>query len=78
MNLEDFNTYEQNQRMYGGSAGRKMGITYEGKNYLLPERLQQDFKELQEYYDADDWFMFDTLFEVVEATVKAYYLAGKI
>lgn len=37
----------------------------------LPERLQQ-------YYDADDWFMFDTLFEAVEATVKAYYLAGKI
>ena len=44
----------------------------------LPERLQQDFKELQKYYDADDWFMFDTLFEAVEATVKAYYLAGKI
>lgn len=44
----------------------------------LPERLQCDFKELQEYYDADDWFMFDNLFEAVEASVKAYYLAGKI
>ncbi|MDE5700308.1 MAG: hypothetical protein K2I96_23380 [Lachnospiraceae bacterium] len=44
----------------------------------LSEGLQWDFKELQEYYDADDWFVFDTLFEAVEATVKAYYLAGKI
>ncbi len=44
----------------------------------LPEGLQRDFKELQEYYDADDWFMFDTMFEAVEASVKAYYLAGKI
>lgn len=35
MKLEDFNTYEQNQRMYGGSAGRKIGIIYQGKNYLL-------------------------------------------
>lgn len=44
----------------------------------LPEGLQRDFEELQEYYEADDWFMFDTLFEAVEASVKAYYLAGKI
>ena len=44
----------------------------------LPDRLQQDFEELQGYYDADDWLMFDTVFEAVEATVKAYYLAGKI
>ncbi len=44
----------------------------------LPAELQRDFKELQEYYDADDWFMFDTVFEGVEASVKAYYLAGKI
>ena len=44
----------------------------------LPDELQRDFKELQEYYDADDWFMFDTVFEAVEASVKAYYLAGKI
>ena len=35
MKLEDFNKYQQNQRMYGGTAGRKMGITYEGKAYLL-------------------------------------------
>ena len=34
--------------------------------------------ELQEYYNAGDWFMFDTAFEAVEASVKAYYLAGKI
>lgn len=44
----------------------------------LPPALQHDFEELQEYYEADDWFMFDTVFEVVEASVKAYYLAGKI
>lgn len=44
----------------------------------LPNRLQRDFEELQGYYDAGDWLMFDTVFEAVEATVKAYYLAGKI
>ncbi len=45
---------------------------------ILPVSLQHDFEELQEYYDAGDWFMFDTVFEAVEASVKAYYLAGKI
>ncbi|MDE7424232.1 MAG: hypothetical protein K2N51_11200 [Lachnospiraceae bacterium] len=44
----------------------------------LPAGLQSDFKELQEYYDAGDWLQFDLLFEAVEASVKAYYLAGKI
>ncbi len=44
----------------------------------LPERLQRDFLELRKYYDADDWFNFDIFFEGVEATVKGYYLAGKI
>lgn len=44
----------------------------------LPVGLQNDFKELQEYYDAGDWLQFDLLFEAVEASVKAYYLAGKI
>ena len=44
----------------------------------LPESLKKDFEELQGYYDAGDWFMFDILFEAVEASVKAYYLAGKI
>lgn len=44
----------------------------------LPTGLQSDFKELQEYYDEGDWLQFDLLFEVVEASVKAYYLAGKI
>jgi hypothetical protein len=44
----------------------------------IPEPLKEDFAELQEYYDKDDWFMFDTIFEAVEARIKAYYLAGKI
>ncbi|MCI9012641.1 MAG: hypothetical protein HFI59_01605 [Lachnospiraceae bacterium] len=44
----------------------------------LPAGLQSDFQELQEYYDAADWLQFDLLFEAVEASVKAYYLAGKI
>lgn len=43
----------------------------------LPERLQRDFAELREYYDAGDWFNFDIFFEGVEATVKGYFLAGK-
>jgi len=44
----------------------------------LPKGLQHDFAELKGYYEKNDWFQFDTLFEVVEASVKAYYLAGKI
>ncbi len=44
----------------------------------FPEGLKRDFAELQEYYDAGDWLQFDLLFEAVEASVKAYYLAGKI
>ncbi len=44
----------------------------------LPDRLQRDFLELRKYYDAGDWFNFDIFFEGVEATVKGYYLAGKI
>ncbi len=44
----------------------------------LPAGLQRDFEELHEYYDAGDWLQFDLLFEAVEASVKAYYLAGKI
>lgn len=35
MEMADFNGYEQNQRMYGGTAGRKMGISYNGKDYIL-------------------------------------------
>ncbi len=28
MELINFDDFQQNQRMYGGTAGRKMGITY--------------------------------------------------
>lgn len=43
--LVDFNDYRQNQRMYGGTAGRKMGITYGGKEYLL--KFPGNLKEKQ-------------------------------
>lgn len=45
LQLEDFNNYQQNQRMYGGTAGRKMGIVYKGKDYLL--KFPGNLKEQQ-------------------------------
>lgn len=55
---------------------------YNDKSIVLPDNLpvglQNDFAELQGYYDEGDWLQFDLLFEAVEASVKAYYLAGKI
>lgn len=51
--MVDFNWYGQNQRMYGGTAGRKMGIVYEGKNYILkfPGNLkEQQMKNIQLSY----------------------------
>ena len=53
MQMVDFNRYGQNQRMYGGTAGRKMGIVYEGKNYILkfPGNLkEQQMKNIQLSY----------------------------
>lgn len=44
----------------------------------LPKELLESFAELKGYYEKDDWFQFDMLFELVEARVKSYYLAGKI
>ena len=44
----------------------------------LPGELLDAFAELKDYYDKDDWFRFDMLFDLVEARSKAYYLAGKI
>ena len=35
MELIDFDNCEQSLRVYGGSAGRKNGIVYNGKNYLV-------------------------------------------
>ena len=62
--------------------GKVMKIMYVDEQIILkddlPDGLRRDFEELQEYYSAGDWFMFDTNFEAVEASVKAYYLAGKI
>lgn len=45
MQMIDFNQFKQNQRMYGGTAGRKMGIIYEGKNYIL--KFPGNLKEQQ-------------------------------
>jgi len=45
MELVDFNNFRQNQRMYGGTAGRKMGISYNGKEYLL--KFPGNLKEKQ-------------------------------
>lgn len=45
MELINFNDFKQNQRMYGGTAGRKMGITYNGKEYLL--KFPGNLKEQQ-------------------------------
>lgn len=45
MELVNFNEYQQNQRMYGGTAGRKMGITYNGREYLL--KFPGNLKEKQ-------------------------------
>jgi hypothetical protein len=53
MHLIDFNGYEQNARMYGGTAGRKIGITHDGKNYILkfPGNLrEQNMKNIQLSY----------------------------
>ena len=44
----------------------------------LPDTLLQDFKELEKYYQKNDWFSFDNLFEVVEGSVQGYYHNGKI
>ncbi len=45
MELVDFNGYGQNQRMYGGTAGRKMGICFNGGNYIL--KFPGNLKEQQ-------------------------------
>lgn len=44
----------------------------------IPSELQEYFKELRKFYDAQDWFQFDILWELVEVRTKAYYLSGKI
>ena len=45
MQMVNFNPYVQNQRMYGGTAGRKIGIVYKGKNYIL--KFPGNLKEQQ-------------------------------
>jgi len=45
MELIDFNNCQQSIRVYGGGVGRKNGIIYNSKNYLIkfPE-TSNDFK----------------------------------
>lgn len=53
LEIADFNGYGQNQRMYGGTAGRKMGISYKGKDYILkfPGNLrEQEMKNIRLTY----------------------------
>jgi hypothetical protein len=35
MKIIDFNQYSENMRFYGGEAGQKLGIMYEGANWIL-------------------------------------------
>ena len=44
----------------------------------LPEQLQNEFAQLQKYYDADDWFNFDLFLEGTLVRAKSFYYAGKI
>lgn len=44
----------------------------------LPRHLLAYIRELEEYYDNDDWIGFDCLLEGIEATTKAYQLSGII
>ena len=44
----------------------------------LPTELLGDFEELGKYDEAGDWLNFDLFFEVVEASIKSYYLNGRI
>lgn len=46
MQMVDFNQYVQNQRMYGGTAGRKMGIVYEEKK--LYTEISGQFKRAED------------------------------
>ncbi len=43
MECIDFDRYEQNDRMYGGLSGAKIGICYHGANYIL--KYPQNLKE---------------------------------
>lgn len=43
MDLIDFDGYAQNNRMYGGLSGAKIGISYEGTHYIL--KYPQNLKE---------------------------------
>ena len=74
MELINFDNFEQNQRMYGGTAGRKMGITYEGKEYLLkfPGNLkEQQMKNINLSYSNSPVceYIGSKIYEIVGLTV---------
>ena len=52
MELVDFNGYGQNQRMYGGTAGRKMGICFNGGNYMSSYLNSEDVYQTSNKADA--------------------------
>ncbi len=43
MELINFDEYQQNKRFYGGRAGRKLGINYNGDNYII--KFAESLKE---------------------------------
>ena len=44
----------------------------------LPQMLQEDFSELEKYYEADDWFHYDITLENSVPSIKAFYVSGRI
>ena len=86
LELINFNDFQQNQRMYGGTAGRKMGITYNGKDYLLkfPGNLkEQKMKNINLSYSNSPIceYIGSKIYELVELPVHNTILGirnGKI
>ena len=52
MFLKDFNIYSENLKLYGGNAGRKLGIDIDGEAWILkfPKTTRNLFKAANIYY----------------------------
>lgn len=44
----------------------------------LPQMLQEDFSDLEQFYDNDDWFNFGITIENSVPSIKAFYANGSI